>query len=315
MKRIFTIFTIAMLALAACEPTDEPGNQNGNNNQEETPGGNENENPGDENSGNEDTDAPGVKVTSNLNPTIGPGNVTGIISYELINPVEGMTVEATASVDWLGEFNYQNMGKISYKARRNNTPDLRAGVITITYGESSVDVNITQEGNPDPTDVDVKAPILTGHYYGADPNWDNLYNYYLAFSDKGFSSNEAIYGHDYDNVPDAYYYFVDLYVAPDKFDESNPYKVPKGTYQLDKASQGWPNMFMRVYSWMQYNNAEGYQSSSTDQVKYDEGELIVDDGKVTLNVTMTISNIEEKHTVIYEGDYTLIDMSGISYYM
>lgn len=315
MKRIFTFFTIALLALAACEPVDELGNTNTNGTGNENTGGDNtgdentgDENNGNENTGNEDDGTPKINITSKTNPTIGPGSVVGRITYELINPVEGLTVEAKSNVEWLGEFDYKDMGKIGYKAQRNPGENLREGIITVSYGESSVDVTVTQEGNPAPTDIVIEAPILTGHYYG---NVQGLYNFYLAFSDKGMSSYEPMLGHNYFNVPNAWYYVVDLYLdQPAGNKEGEPIKVPNGTYGFDEKSQGWPNMFGHEFSWLQQNDEYG---SNPPQTQFDDGELIVEDGKVTLKVTMTVSNIEEKHTVTYEGDYELIDMSNLSY--
>lgn len=308
MKRIFTIFTIAMLALAACEPIDEGGNTNGNGNENTEGENNGNDNTGGENGGNEDDGTPKIKITSKVNTTIGPGSVVGRISYELINPVEGLTVEAKSNVEWLGEFDYKDMGKIGYKAQKNPSENPRNGVISVSYGESSVDISITQEGNPAPTDKVVEAPILTGHYYG---NVQGLYNFYLVFTDKGMSLYEPRPNHNYFNVPNAWYYNIDLYLdKPAENKEGEPIIVPNGTYGFDEVSQGWPNMFGHEFSWLQQNDAYG---NSGSQTLFDDGELIVEDGKVTLKVTMTVEGIEEKHTVTYEGDYELVDMTGIVY--
>lgn len=297
MKRIFAIFSIALLAFAACE-----GIENVNGGDNNIPGGDGINN------------KPHITIAK-TEISVGSGVAMSFIRYELVNPKEGLTLEATSNVEWIGNFDYKDMGKIGFKTQSNPNVDSRVGVVTVTYGESSIDVTITQEANPQPTNITVEAPMLTGHYYGANPLWNGLYNFYLAFSDKGFSSNEAIYDHDYDNVPDAYYYFVDLYLGEfDGYIEGEPINVPNGTYQFDKASQGWPNTFVDKNSWLQYNDAGGF-ASSQNQIEYDKGELIVEDGKVTLKITLTRSNIQEEHTVIYEGDYTLIDMSGFSYHM
>ena len=308
MKRIFTIFTIAMLALAACEPVDEGGNTNGNGNENTEGENNGNDNTGGENGGNEDDGTPKIKITSKVNTTIGPGSVVGRISYELINPVEGLTVEAKSNVEWLGEFDYKDMGKIGYKAQKNPSENPRNGVISVSYGESSVDISITQEGNPAPTDKVVEAPILTGHYYG---NVQGLYNFYLVFTDKGMSLYEPRPNHNYFNVPNAWYYNIDLYLdKPAENKEGEPIIVPNGTYGFDEVSQGWPNMFGHEFSWLQQNDAYG---NSGSQTLFDDGELVVEDGKVTLTVKMTIKGTEETHTVTYEGDYELVDMTGIKY--
>lgn len=291
MKKFFTLLTIVAMAFAACEPVDQPNN--------ETPGNNEN--PG-------NVEGPQIKLKSKSEMTIGCGSVMASISYELINPEEGLEVKAESSVEWLGNFDHKNMGKVSFRSQANPTENPRVGVITVSYGDSSVEVTITQEGNPLPTEIDIEVPELTGHYYGL---IEGLYNFYLVFTDKGMSSYEAIYGINYFNVADAYYYVVDLYLdKPKETADGEPIIVPNGTYGFDKASQGWPNMFGHEFSWLQYNDASGF---SLSQTQFDNGELLVEDGKVTLTVTMTVNGLEESHTVVYEGDYELIDMTSLSY--
>ena len=283
MKRIFAILTIVSLVFAACEPVDDGGGNN-----------------------NIDNNAPQIILKSKAEVTVGCGNVMGFISYELVNPSTELTVEATANVEWIGEFDYKSMGKVGYKAESNPGIDPRVGVVTISYGDSKIEVNVTQEGNPVPTDIKIEAPILTGHYYG---NVQGLYNFYLVFSDKGMSSYEAIYGHNYFNVANAYYYVIDLYLSTEATNEECT--VPNGTYGFDRKSQGWPDQFGHEFSWLQTNDENGF---STAQRQFEDGTLTVEDGKVTLNVIMYNENQqEESHTVIYEGDYSLIDMTGIQY--
>lgn len=283
MKKFFAILAVVALAFAACEPTDDQPQNN------VTQG-----------------DEPGITLKSESTITINSGNTMGIISYTLVNPSEEYTVEATADVEWLNGFSYKDMGKISYRADRNPNLESRVGVITITYAEQSVEVTITQQGNPEPTNIVVEAPELTGHYYGA---VQGLYNYYLVFTDKGMSSYEPIQYHNYFNVPDAYYYVIDLYLTTPT--SNAKCTVPNGVYGFDRASQGWPDQFGHEFSWLQVNDAAGFPSSQT---LFETGELKVEDGKITLTVVLYNENSEEEtHTVIYEGDYSLVDMTGISY--
>ncbi|MBP3548261.1 MAG: BACON domain-containing protein [Alistipes sp.] len=291
MKKIFAFLTIAAILFAACE---------------EITNGGEGNNGGGDNNGNNTTDGPQIVLKSNENITVGNGNVMGFISYTLINPEEGLTVEATANVDWIGEFSYKDMGKVGYKVEKNPNIEPRTGVVTITYGEQAVSVNLTQEGNPEPTNIVVDVPILTGHYYG---NVQGLYNFYLVFSDKGMSSYEAILNHNYFNVPNAYYYVVDLYLTTAA--SNAECTVPNGTYGFDRNSNGWPDQFGHKFSWLQINDEGGFAASQT---LFETGTLTVEDGKVTLSVTMNNKAQEvESHTVVFEGDYSLVDMSGLSY--
>ena len=291
MKRIFAIFSIALLAFAACEGTEDTNVNGGDNN---LPNDNDN-------------NKPHITI-SKTEISVGSGVAMGFIRYELVNPEEGLTVDATADVNWITDVDFKNMGKIGFKTQSNPDADSRVGVITVTYGETSIDVTITQEGSPQPVNITVEAPMLTGHYYGLQ---GGLYNFYLAFTDKGMSAYEPLPNHNYFNVPNAWYYIVDLYLdKPAENKEGEPIIVPNGTYGFDEVSQGWPNMFGHEFSWLQQNDAYG---NSGSQTLFDDGELVVEDGKVTLTVKMTIKGTEETHTVTYEGDYELVDMTGIKY--
>jgi hypothetical protein len=46
---------------------------------------------------------------------------------------------------------------------------------------------------------------------------------------------------------------------------------------------------------------------------YDTGKLIVEDGKVTLDITLQIDYVQENHKVVYEGDWSLIDCTNEVY--
>ena len=56
-----------------------------------------------------------IKVTSKSEITVAGGNAQGIITYELLSPIEGATVEASANVTWINSFDFSQMGKIGYK--------------------------------------------------------------------------------------------------------------------------------------------------------------------------------------------------------
>ena len=130
-----------------------------------------------------------------------------------------------------------------------------------------------------------------------------MYNYYLIFSDLGLDSNNMY------SVPNAHYYLVDLFLLETPADMAN-ITIPVGTYEFDKTSSGFANTFTDTYSWYQINDEQG-NASSKNQISYESGKLIVEEGKVTLEVTLIIDDVLEKHTVIYEGDYAFINESSI----
>jgi hypothetical protein len=61
-------------------------------------------------------------------------------------------------------------------------------------------------------------------------------------------------------------------------------------------------------SWLQKNDENGFTSS---QSKFEDGNLVVEDGKMTLVVDLFANDQLETHTVTYEGDYSLIDMTTV----
>ena len=249
---------------------------------------------------NEETKKSGIKLTTDSEVNVSSGSAMGFIKYELTAPVEGATVEATANVEWIGNFGYKEMGKITYKVEKNPDEAPREGVITVTYDKSSFQVTINQAGNPAPTNKTISDFKLYGKYYGIQAG---MYNYYLIFSDLGLDSNNSYI------VPNAHYYFVDLYLLETPAD-MNKITIPVGTYEFDKTNSGFANTFTDTYSWYQINDEQG-NASSKNQISYESGKLIVEEGKVTLEVTLYIDDVLEKHTVIYEGDYAFINESSI----
>ena len=268
MKKLLSILALLSLIVTACEPA-----------------------------GNEVKNA-AIKLLTDSEVNISSGSAMGFLKYELVSPIEGATVEATADVDWIGNFGYKEMGKITYNVEKNPEEDPREGVITVTYDKSSFQVTINQAGNPAPTNKTISDFKLYGKYYGIQAG---MYNYYLIFSDLGLDSNNSYI------VPNAHYYFVDLYLLETPADMEN-ITIPVGTYEFDKTNSGFANTFTDTYSWYQINDEQG-NAPSKNQISYESGKLIVEEGKVTLEVTLYIDDVLEKHTVIYEDDYAFINES------
>ena len=267
MKRLFSIFCIFAMLLTSCENNIvEEGNQ-------------------------------AIKLTSQDVVSVGCGSSMGFITYEILSPKEGATVEATADVEWIGDFNYKQMGKIMYNVEKNPLEEKRTGVITVMYdGKTAFTVTINQDENPAPTNKTITDFLLTGKYYGIQAG---MYNYYLIFSDCGLDANNMY------SVPNGHYYLVDLFLLETPEDMSN-ITVPLGTYSFDKTNSGFADTFTDTYSWYQINDEAG-NASSKNQISYEKGTLTVEEGKVTLEVTLYIDGIEEIHTVVYEGDYSMIN--------
>lgn len=244
----------------------------------------------------EDVKNSAIKLTTDSVVNISSGSAMGFLKYELVAPVEGAKVEATTDVEWINNFGFKEMGKITYNVEQNPDETPRTGIITVTYDSSSFQVTINQAGNPAPTNKTITDFMLQGKYYGIQ---SGLYNYYLIFSDLGLDSNNMF------SVPEARYYLVDLFLdqAPADLEKVT---IPVGTYDFDKSNSGIAGTFTDTYSWYQINDVDGF-ASSENQISYETGKLTVEEGKVTLEVTLFIGDVKEKHTVVYEGDYSFIN--------
>ena len=235
----------------------------------------------------------GLTITTSKEVSVGCGTVIGFIHYSIANPIEDGKFDAAADVVWVTQIDISKNGQVTYHIARNESVEPRTAIITLTYEDESQSVVITQAGVE--PDTIIEAPMLTGHYYGqiATP----LYNYYLCFTDKGLDSNYLT------SMPDAYYYIVDLFLEEEPVDDN--LRVPNGIYTYDESS-GAPGTFA-YFSWYQETNSNGFPVL---QRPYTSGTLVVEDNKLTLTVLLEANNEHpaQRHVVIYEGDYSLINM-------
>ena len=67
----------------------------------------------------------------------------GSIEYKLENAVEGVELQATADVEWITITSAAD-GIVAFTVAANETEKMRGGIITLTYGEVSLDVTIEQ---------------------------------------------------------------------------------------------------------------------------------------------------------------------------
>ena len=265
MKKFFAICGIVATLLVACEPItpDTPNN----------------------------TD-PTFEITSKHNISVGAGSAMGIITYTIPNPVAGLTIEATANVEWINSFDYSQMGKIGYKVDTNPMYDERVGVITITYDGYSVDLNLKQAGKTRPQEVKIEAAYALGHYFGDYANIN--YNYYLVLSSSDYDANGSFYDAGTK-------FFLDVYSAERPADYNN-IRVPNGAYTFNPDTDGRAGTFLESYS--VYKEYEAYNVMSAEK-SYSEGTLTVTDDMIKLEVIF--EGETDMYVVTYEGDYSMMD--------
>lgn len=231
-------------------------------------------------------------VTSKTDVSIGSGNTMGIISYTIYNPVEGATVEASSSVEWIGSFDFSQMGKIGYKVEANPTYDERNGVITVTFNNYSVEVNLKQAGKVRPEEKKIEAPYLLGHYYGDYAGYN--YNYYLVFSESDYDANDEF-------TNEGYKFFLDIYSEERPADYNN-IRVPNGVYTFNINNDGKAGTFLQSFSIYKEYDSTGMEVA---EHPYQEGVLTVTDDLIKLEVKF--EDEENLYVVTYSGDYTMLD--------
>lgn len=233
-----------------------------------------------------------IKITSKSEITVGNGNAQGIITYELLSPVAGITIEATANVAWINSFDFSQMGKIGYKVDANSTYDERTGVITISYNGYDTNLTLTQSGKTRPEEIKSEAPYILGHYYGDYANIN--YNYYLVLSESDYDANGSFYAAGYK-------YFLDIYSEERPADYNN-IRVPNGVYTFNIDNDGRAGTFLESFSIYKVYDESGME---VEERPYSEGTLTVTDDMVKLEVVF--ADDVNLQVVTYSGDYTMID--------
>ena len=266
MKKFFALCGIVATLLVACEAVD-----NKTNTPEETPS---------------------FTITSKTDISINAGSTMGFITYTINTPVEGATIEATADVEWIGSFDYSQMGKIGYKVEANTSYDAREGKVTVSYNGTSVVIALTQAGKVRPEEIAVNVDYALGHYFGDYANIN--YNYYLVLSTSDYDADGSFYAAGEK-------FFLDIY-AEERPEDYNNIRVPNGVYTFNPNNDGKAGTFLESYSLYKKYDINGYQ---VDERAYSEGTLTVTDDMIKLEVVF--ADETNLYVVTYNGDYTMID--------
>lgn len=269
MKKLFSLLSLCALFAISCDkPTDDNNGTNPN-----------------------EPSAPTTTITlSRESISVGKGNGMGSVSYTIENPTEDLTVEATADVDWIHSFGYKS-GKIEFSINANPLYEERTGTITVTYGEASDSVTVTQAAQEKLNEIEVTAPFLIGEYYG---NYAGVnYNFYVAFSSSDYDANDPLYA-------PGWKYFLDIYASECPADYNN-IRIPNGVYELTEYGDQANSLFSKFSIYKEYENSR----FMIDQRTYAEATLTVTDDLVKLEVVFEDSN--DKYTVTYSGDYNILD--------
>ena len=220
MKKFFLLFTVALLAFAACEPT--------------TP--------------NEPNDNPPVEqgegtltvVEKNVELAFYGGQ--GVVNYTITGGAEGAKPSVEVNQEWVSNIVVADV--ITFDVELNNSTEKRAAIMTVSYGvEQSFQVLVNQAGGYE-IDVEFTAKAINGEYYGtkysADPN------YFVILSEKGTTGFSDMYLDTY--------YRLDIY---SKTPAGDVLALPEGIYTFDYLDQGYGNTFGIGYSFLLQTSSDG----------------------------------------------------------
>lgn len=147
-------------------------------------------------------------------------------------------------------------------------------------------------------DVEMTASSLEGEYCGKVYDTPD-YNYYLIFSDKGFTA-------DGDYQPNARYYYIDLYSATAS-QRGAEHRVPTGAYALDVENTCVDGTISALYSHLYETDASAKYDPSKEQ-DFTEAVLVVRaDGSLTLEAA---TEDGRRHRIVFTGDYSLEAVPG-----
>ncbi len=231
-----------------------------------------------------------ITITSGDTIDVKRAGSKAVIEYTLVgkNPVNYVYVKSDA--DWIYSMDTMDDGKIELGVATNTTGKTRETVVTIGYGTATATTTLRQAGDGE---MVFEAPILYGEYLG-DALTPGVGNYWFFITDRGFSSEGS-------SLPNATYYRIDAY-GPISTDVDY-IKIPKGTYTYDTENTYAEWTFTAEYSGFWVTDKDGRRG---DIAPFEEGTLVVEDGKITLTVKVN----GETHTAIYEGNATLSDSRG-----
>lgn len=276
LRRLFFALLALPLAFAACEPV-EPGVENKEYN---------------------------INLTSENVLNFEAEGGQGVITYNLIEVTRNSVapqpeVEATCAAEWITDVTVAETITFNVAA---NEGEARETKIVVSYDEQEIEVAIKQAAKivePEPEDgVVFEAQVLTGEYYG-DYYTPDAGNYYIFFSDYGFSEDGNL-------LTNSIYYQLDLYGVLYEGEAVNGYiPLPEGTYTLDVNETMTVGTIGYSYScYMKTNSSE-----IEVEVPFEAAELVVAaDGSCVLTATIQ----GEKHTVTFSGMSTISDKREVS---
>lgn len=245
------------------------------------------------------TSLPEIDLGKLMNLTVPMEGGEAVIEYRIVNPVEGGTISAKPTENWLGGFNYDIPGRIVFNVDENTADEDRSSIVTLTYtydeNESvTAQLNVIQASY----DYVIDCTFMSGTYYGSQYGLNGEYNYYTILSDMEYNDGAMDGGS---------YYAFDLYTASAPENPDNPLPAA-GTYVLGEQGATADMTFAPDHTQALRTSVDG---EVVFDVGFTEGTLIISyDGGVMLAEASLTDETGMRHYLTYSGNPDYDNASG-----
>ena len=200
------------------------------------------------------------------------------IYYTIVNPVEGLRLDAKSNVDWASVVEIKE-GTVSLLVMRNEEAGERRGTLYLTYGEAKAEVTIYQHVK---VDVEFVATTTAGSIFTHCNNLAEVHSYRVVLSRDGVKEDGSFYA-------SGRYYCFDLCAKEVVSKEAETATIPNGTYRMEIGSEMGDRAINYMYSYYAYMGEE---------TGFADAEVVVEDGRIVANVALANG---QNHRVEYEG--------------
>lgn len=245
------------------------------------------------------TSLPEIDLGKLMNLTVPMEGGEAVIEYRIVNPVEGGTISAEPTENWLGGFNYDTPGRIVFNVDENTADEDRSSIVTLTYtydeNESvTAQLNVIQASY----DYVIDCTFMSGTYYGSQYGLNGEYNYYTILSDMEYNDGAMDGGS---------YYAFDLYTASAPENPDNPLPAA-GTYVLGEQGATADMTFAPDHTQALRTSVDG---EVVFDVGFTEGTLIISyDGGVMHAEASLTDETGMRHYLTYSGNPDYDNASG-----
>lgn len=245
------------------------------------------------------TSLPEIDLGKLMNLTVPMEGGEAVIEYRIVNPVEGGTISAEPTENWLGGFNYDTPGRIVFNVDENTADEDRSSIVTLTYtydeNESvTAQLNVIQASY----DYVIDCTFMSGTYYGSQYGLNGEYNYYTILSDMEYNDGAMDGGS---------YYAFDLYTASAPENPDNPLPA-SGTYVLGEQGATADMTFAPDHTQALRTSVDG---EVVFDVGFTEGTLIISyDGGVMHAEASLTDETGMRHYLTYSGNPDYDNASG-----